>query len=194
MHGYNFSERCRRTLALAREVAAKLGHQYVNADHLLLAIIEEREGPGARILEELAGDLDSLQHDIEALLPPPDDVDFRSPDLPYSSHGKHALELAMSVSRSLSHGYVGGEHLLLGVIQGKQARSTPMLAERGATFERAREVLMRVLGEARANEPKQPDDIIAADIELRRRDGITVRQQCTTFGEAIEFLKRNGMR
>ena len=38
MNGYNFTERVRKVLAMAREEAARLHHEYVGTEHILLGI------------------------------------------------------------------------------------------------------------------------------------------------------------
>jgi ATP-dependent Clp protease ATP-binding subunit ClpC len=39
MNGYNFTERVRKVLAMAREEAARLHHEYVGTEHILLGLI-----------------------------------------------------------------------------------------------------------------------------------------------------------
>src|SRR6185312_2937448 len=39
MQGYNFTERVRKVLALAREEVARLHHEYVGTEHVLLAVL-----------------------------------------------------------------------------------------------------------------------------------------------------------
>ena len=47
MNGYNFTERVRKVLAMAREEAARLHHEYVGTEHILLGLIREGEGVAA---------------------------------------------------------------------------------------------------------------------------------------------------
>ncbi len=42
MNGYNFTDRVRKVLQLAREEAHRLGHDYVGTEHILLGIIRDR--------------------------------------------------------------------------------------------------------------------------------------------------------
>ena len=42
MNGYNFTERVRKVLAMAREEAARLHHEYVGTEHILLGHPEVR--------------------------------------------------------------------------------------------------------------------------------------------------------
>ena len=58
MNGYNFTERVRKVLALAREEAGGLHHEYVGTEHILLGLIREGEGVGAAALQNLHVDLE----------------------------------------------------------------------------------------------------------------------------------------
>src|SRR6218665_4070444 len=63
--GYNFTERVRKVLAMAREEAARLHHEYVGTEHILLGLIREGEGVAATVLQNLNVDLDEVQQKIE---------------------------------------------------------------------------------------------------------------------------------
>ena len=65
MNGYNFTERVRKVLAMAREEAARLHHEYVGTEHILLGLIREGEGVAAAVLQNLSVDLDEIQQKIE---------------------------------------------------------------------------------------------------------------------------------
>ena len=64
MNGYNFTDRVRKVLQMAREEAARLHHEYVGTEHILLALIREGEGivrggadqPGRRSRSNRAAD------------------------------------------------------------------------------------------------------------------------------------------
>ena len=60
MNGYNFTERVRKVLAMAREEAARLHHEYVGTEHILLGLIREGEGVAAAVLQNLNVDLDEV--------------------------------------------------------------------------------------------------------------------------------------
>jgi len=117
MNGYNFTERVRKVLAMAREEASRLHHEYVGTEHILLGLIREGEGVAATVLQNLNVDLDEIQQKIEETV-----KKGKAPqasDLPYTSRAKKVLELAMAEARDLSHSYVGTEHLLLGLLRGE---------------------------------------------------------------------------
>ncbi|MBX4198692.1 hypothetical protein KW800_00200 [Candidatus Parcubacteria bacterium] len=114
MNGYNFTERVRKVLSMAREEAARFHHEFVGPEHILLGLLREGEGVGATILLRLNIDLDKLNREIEKRLSK--GKGKAGPDLPYTFKAKKVLESAMSEARGLSMSYVGTEHLLLGLI------------------------------------------------------------------------------
>ena len=65
MNGYNFTDRVRKVLQMAREEAARLHHEYVGTEHILLGLIREGEGVAAAVLANLQVDLEEVQQKIE---------------------------------------------------------------------------------------------------------------------------------
>ncbi|MEO7964060.1 MAG: Clp protease N-terminal domain-containing protein, partial [Gemmatimonadaceae bacterium] len=88
MNGYNFTERVRKVLALAREESHALNHEYVGTEHILLGLMTEGEGIGMAALRNLGIKVDELRPAIGKIVlrgrsayPPPQ-------DLPYTSRAK----------------------------------------------------------------------------------------------------------
>src|SRR5712691_4214768 len=112
MNGYNFTDRVRKVLQMAREEAARLHHAYVGTEHILLGLVREGEGVAVAVLTNLNVDLEEIRQKVEETAKK-GKVAAAGPDLPYTSRAKKVLELAMSEARELNHSYVGTEHLLL---------------------------------------------------------------------------------
>jgi carboxymethylenebutenolidase len=146
MNGYNFTERVRKVLAMAREQSARLHHEYVGTEHILLGLIAEGEGVAATVLDDLSVDVDKLRQQIEDVVQQGRANASTGPDLPYTSRAKKVLELAMSEARELSHSYVGTEHLLLGLLREEKGIAAQILVAAGVTTERARQEVRRILG------------------------------------------------
>jgi ATP-dependent Clp protease ATP-binding subunit ClpC len=146
MNGYNFTERVRKVLAMAREEAARLHHEYVGTEHILLGLIREGEGVAAAVLQNLSIDLDEIQQKIEEQVKKGKATQATGPDLPYTSRAKKVLELAMSEARELNHSYVGTEHLLLGLLREEKGIAAQVLTDIGVNLETARTETLRLLG------------------------------------------------
>ncbi len=113
---YNFTDRVRKVLAMAREEAIRLQHDYVGTEHILLGLIREGEGVAAAVLANLAADLDELGRLVEDNVRRGKSASTLG-ELPYTSRAKKVLEFAMAEARELNHSYVGTEHLLLGLLR-----------------------------------------------------------------------------
>src|SRR6187399_1391474 len=146
MNGYNFTDRVRKVLQMAREEAARLHHEYVGTEHILLGLIREGEGVAAAVLQNLNVDLDEVQQKIEETVKKGKAVQATGPDLPYTSRAKKVLELAMSEARELNHSYVGTEHLLLGLLREEKGIAAQVLTEAGVNLDAARTETLRLLG------------------------------------------------
>ena len=145
MNGYNFTERVRKVLAMAREEAARLQHEYIGTEHILLGLLREGEGVAATVLQNLHIDFDELQLDVEGIVKK-GKGEPTGPDLPYTSRAKKVLELAMTEARELNHAYVGTEHLLLGLLREHSGIGAQVLIDRGVTLDTARAEVLRILG------------------------------------------------
>jgi ATP-dependent Clp protease ATP-binding subunit ClpC len=146
MNGYNFTDRVRKVLQMAREEAARLHHEYVGTEHILLGLIREGEGVAAAVLANLNVDLEEIQQKIEDSVKKGKAAAAAGPDLPYTSRAKKVLELAMSEARELNHSYVGTEHLLLGLLREEKGIAAQVLTDVGVNLEQARAETLRLLG------------------------------------------------
>src|SRR5919107_269353 len=142
MNGYNFTDRVRKVLQMAREEAARLHHEYVGTEHILLGLIREGEGVAAAVLTNLNVDLEDIQQKIEETVKKGKAAAAAGPDLPYTSRAKKVLELAMTEARELNHSY----------------RDLTQLAAEGQldpTIGRAKEIerVMEILARRKKNNP-----------------------------------------
>ncbi len=162
MNGYNFTDRVRKVLQMAREEAARLHHEYVGPEHILLGIVLEREGVAAGVLTNLNVDCDDIRNRIEATVKK-GQARPMGPNLPYTSRAKKILELSMSEARELNHTYVGAEHLLLGVLREEKGIGAQVLMALGLTLEQVRAETLRLLGDRLAAGPPTPVIIVRID-------------------------------
>jgi len=142
---YNFTDRVRKVLAMAREEAVRLQHDYVGTEHILLGLIREGDGVAAEVLRSLAADLDELLRLVEENIRP-GRASASIGELPYTTRAKKVLEYAMAEARELNHSYVGTEHLLLGLLREEKGLAAKVLGELGIGLEEARAEMLKLLG------------------------------------------------
>ena len=123
-----FTERATGAIAAARDAAASLGHSYVGTEHLLLGIAAETEGLGARLLRERGLDMASLTRLVAAEQGSGMPGD---PEQGLTPNAASAIERAAGEAYRLGQGYVGTEHLLLGVLRLPDCAAVRLLVSAG---------------------------------------------------------------
>jgi ATP-dependent Clp protease ATP-binding subunit ClpC len=142
---YNFTDRVRKVLAMAREEAIRLQHDYVGTEHILLGLIREGEGVAAAVLTNLNVDLDQIHERVEESVRK-GKATIALGELPYTSRAKKVLEFAMAEARDFNHSYVGTEHLLLGLLREEKGIAAQVLNSLGVSLEDGRAETLKVLG------------------------------------------------
>ena len=142
---YNFTERVRKVLSMARQEANRLQHDYVGTEHILLGLIREGEGVAAHVLGNLSVDLDRIHERVEESVRK-GKATIALGELPYTSPAKKVLEFAMAEARELNHSYVGTEHLLLGLLRESKGIAAQVLNSLGVSIDEARAETLKVLG------------------------------------------------
>jgi len=153
---YNFTDRVRKVLAMAREEAIRLQHDYVGTEHILLGLIREGEGVAAAVLMNLNVDLEQIHERIEEQVRK-GKATIALGELPYTSRAKKVLEYAMAEARELNHSYVGTEHLLLGLLREEKGIAAQVLNSLGVSLEDARAETLKLLGsDVNPSQPSSP--------------------------------------
>lgn len=151
-----FTDRSRKVLTLASEEARRYNHASVGTEHLLLAIMSEGGGIGAKALERLQVQPGEVRVQIETLRPMGKEP-IGEGMIGMTTPGKESIELAVQEARSFGHHYIGTEHLLLGLLREEEDIASQVLRKAGVTVDDARALIKQILSET-----GQPDLISEA--------------------------------
>jgi ATP-dependent Clp protease ATP-binding subunit ClpC len=133
-----FTERLKVLLDFARKEAIRFGHNRIEPEHILLAMIEDAQGVGFTILHQMGIEFHKIKHEIESSMKI--GVPVYVGELPLSIQSKKVLELAIKEAQFYTHSYVGTEHVLLGIIAAEETLPSKILRNNGITLKNAREV------------------------------------------------------
>jgi excisionase family DNA binding protein len=139
-----FTKRAKKVMSLAIEEASHYNHKGVGTEHILLAIISEGEGIGAKALNHLQVQPGELRTQIETLHPAAEQP-ISKDQLGMTQQGKQSIELAVQEAQSLGHHYLGTEHLLLGLLREEEGLANQVLSTSGVTLEKTRELVKQLL-------------------------------------------------
>jgi ATP-dependent Clp protease ATP-binding subunit ClpA len=148
------TDRARRVLVLAQEEARLLDHSCIGPEHILLGLIDEREGVAAKAMEALGIDLEDVREGVREVVSPGGPGAPGSP--PFTTAAKKVLELALREALQLGHNQVGTEHLLLGVVAEGESLACHILANRGPGLSRVRQMVMQLLTGQQGEAGRQP--------------------------------------
>ena len=135
-----------RLLSRAAEEAARLGHEYVGTEHVLLALASDSDGVAVVALRNLGVDLSALRHTVDGLVTRGTSFVPAATTRPVTSRTKKALQLAESEARDMGHRHLGTEHLLLGLLAEAKNIAAQALQSAGVGLAAARAEVQRILG------------------------------------------------
>ena len=140
-----FSDRARRVVVQAQHEARALGHDHIGTEHLLLGLLSEGGGVGAKALESLGVGAEALRAAVAEIVDPRDQSP--SAHIPFTPRAKQVLRLSLAEALRFGHNYIGTEHLLLALIQEHNGVAGQVLAAAGADVDRVRAEVARLLAE-----------------------------------------------
>jgi ATP-dependent Clp protease ATP-binding subunit ClpC len=139
-----FSEGARRVLTRAQGEAQRLGHNYIDTEHILLAIAGEESGLAAKVLSNLGVSPSKIQAAVEFVIVKGEHR-ATSGGVDLARRAKRAIEFAVDEARRLNSSYISVEHLLLGLLRESEGVAFSVLESLGITLERTREEVNRVV-------------------------------------------------
>ena len=138
-----FTDRARRVMVLAQDEARLLDHSFIGTEHLLLGLIDEGEGVGARALGDLGITLEAARERVEETIGLSGTAPTGSP--PFTPRAKKVLELSLREALQLGHNYIGTEHMLLGLVREGEGVAAQVLVGLGADLAHVRQQVIQLL-------------------------------------------------
>ena len=147
------TQKSQEALHDAQTKALRFGHQEVDGEHLLLALLEQSEGLVPPLLARAGADVDRLREDLEAELEKRPRVtgSGAEPGKVYVTQRlNRVLEAAEKEARRLKDEYVSVEHLVVALLdEGSGSAAGRILARHGVTRDSFLQTLTAVRGSQR---------------------------------------------
>lgn len=196
-----FTQRAETAIEQARDAACLLGHSYIGTEHLLLGIVREGTGLGARVLREHGLDEETLRRAVVKL------TGTGAPGVPEQGltlGAKKVIEKAVADAAALGHGYVGTEHILLGILRQPDCSGARAIASTGTELNDLYTDIMQVFGAASGRPRQAPprQNIRHADTRVLDQYGLDLTEMAANgaidpvigrakeIDRAVEILSR----
>lgn len=139
-----YTEKAQKVLEYAKEEAMAMNHPAIGTEHLLLGLIKEGNGVGAKALISMGLDLEQVRQNIKALVAEGDEPILQ--EIGMTPRAKKVLELASEEAARWSVSYIGTEHILLGLIREGEGVAGQVLNKLGVSPDAIRKQVMVMLG------------------------------------------------
>ena len=141
---YKFTNRAKKALEIANDVALELGHNYIGTEHLLYGLIKEDTGVAARVLQNQEIDADSIIAKIEELIGVEEPL---NETLGFTPRTKRVIENAFIEARKLGYNYIGTEHLLIGLLREGDSIAVRILLDLNVNIPKLYNEIIKVINE-----------------------------------------------
>jgi ATP-dependent Clp protease ATP-binding subunit ClpC len=125
-----FTTNARRVVVLAQEEARVLNHNYIGSEHLLLSLIKDRGLAGLALAETEVTHDEAITHVVSII---GRGHTMATGHLTFTPRAKSVLEASLRAALALGHGYIGAEHLLLGLLTTPKSVAAQALLRHGVS-------------------------------------------------------------
>jgi len=122
-----FTELARKAIEYARDEAARLRHDYIGTEHLLLGLIKLGEGRATEIINNLGIEPPDLKKSIEEVVQPSGGT-MTVGQLPLTARAKKTLEVSGQEARALKSKDIDTEHILLALLKDEEGVAAQVLS------------------------------------------------------------------
>ena len=148
-----FTDAARQVLHDSQQIVQRYRHTQWDAEHVLMALIEQQQGVPADVLREVGADTEQLRQRLHALLEQSPKSNQPSDQIYQTPRIGRLLYSAKAESERLQDNYISAEHLLIAMTQDEQDPAARLLAEHGITQEAVYQALQKVRGGHRVSDP-----------------------------------------
>ena len=151
-----FTVKAQEALQAAQSLADGQSHQALEPEHVLAALVEQREGIVGPLLAKLGARTEAIQQALRAELAKLPAVGGGAGQY-LGERTRKALERAQAEALRLKDDYVSTEHLLVALAQDGDGAAGRILAQHGATPDAIYKALVEVRGSQRVTDPNPED-------------------------------------
>jgi ATP-dependent Clp protease ATP-binding subunit ClpC len=152
-----FTERAQEAAQRAAEIIQRYGHNQIDTEHILLALIEQPNGVIPQLLESLKVDGKALTERLDYILrtsPKANIFGGGTGQIFITPRVKRIIDLANEEANRLKDEYISTEHIFLAILNERNTPSSRLLEGAGLTRERVFEAIQQIRGGQRVTDPQ----------------------------------------
>ena len=152
-----FTERAQEAAQRAAEIIQRYGHNQIDTEHILLALIEQPQGVIPQILEVLKVDPNAISERLDYILrtsPKASIFGGGAGQIFITPRVKRIIDLANEEASKLKDEYISTEHIFLAILSERNTPAARLLEGAGLTRERVYDAILQMRGGQRVTDPQ----------------------------------------
>ena len=152
-----FTERAQEAAQRAAEIIQRYGHNQIDTEHILLALIEQPQGVIPQILEILKVDSQAVSERLDYILrtsPKASIFGGGAGQIFITPRVKRIVDQANEEASKLKDEYISTEHLFLAILSERNTPAARLLESAGLTRERVYDAILQMRGGQRVTDPQ----------------------------------------
>ncbi len=152
-----FTERAQEAAQRAAEIIQRYGHNQIDTEHILLALIEQPQGVVPQILEILKVDADEITERLDYILrttPKANIFGGGAGQIFITPRVKRIIDLANEEANRLKDEYISTEHIFLAILSERSTPTAKLLEGAGINRDRVNEAVKQLRGGQRVTDPQ----------------------------------------
>ncbi len=151
-----FTERAQDAATRAYEILQRYGHNQVDTEHIMLALLEQPDGVVPQLLERMSADVMLMRARLDEIL-------RASPKAAIYGQGagqvfitprvKRIIDVANEEANRLRDEYISTEHFFLAILGERNTAAAKILSDNGITRDRANDAIKDMRGGQRVTDP-----------------------------------------
>jgi len=188
-----FTERAQEAAQRAAEIIQRYGHNQIDTEHILLALIEQPQGVIPQLLDILKIDAENFKERLDYILrtsPKANIFGGGAGQVFITPRVKRIIDLANQEANRLKDEYISTEHIFLAILTEKNTPSARLLEDLGITRQRVLDAVEELRGGQKVTDPKA--EARYRTLEKYSRDLTTLAREGKldpVIGRDVEILR-----
>ena len=149
-----FTEQAQEAIQTSQQMAMQFKHSQWDVEHILLALLIQRQGLVGEILKELNVNVDTIRNQLEETLQKTPKVAYQTGQIYATPRIAKLMQTADEEANRLKDEFISTEHLLIAMVADDKGDASKLLHSAGVTQEKVYDALKKLRGSRRVDDSR----------------------------------------
>jgi len=154
MRQERFTEQAQEAIQTSQQMAMQYKHSQWDVEHILLALLIQRQGLVSEILKELKVDIDAIRNRVEEILESTPKVTYQAGQIYATPRIAQLMQKGDEEAQRLKDDFISTEHLLIAMVNETKGEAADILHDADITQEKVYDALKKVRGGHRVDDAR----------------------------------------